>query len=327
MTESRIIEMIAEALDCKSSKYGLGNFGDDAYVVPAIQSGEVLVQSTDSFVEGTHFTKEMGFCSVGWKSLVSSLSDIYAMGAFPSFYSLNLIVPKDFKEDCLKEFLKGLAEASKTHNVKLLGGDVTRGENFNIVVQASGFQRKDLIKTNKGSKKGDVLITNAGIGHALLGLEQFKAGNEKTIKDSKFVEAFLFPKINQDLGPWLSKFNSVTSLTDISDGLHRELENLCRMNDSSVMVESVPLSSLFIEACKTLNLDPEVTALQGGEEYGLLWTVEPDFLQEFLTKYHMKFKTKPFVLGRVGDKKSKRRIVYENQSLIESIKPFEHFTS
>lgn len=323
MTESRIIELIAERLNCKSQKYGLGNFGDDAYTVPSYNSNELLVQSTDSFVEGTHFTKDMGFFSIGWKSLVSSLSDVYAMGAFPSFYSLNLIIPKDFSESDLEVFLNGLSEASESHNVKLLGGDVTRGGSFCVIIQASGFQRKENIKTNSGSKKGDVLLTNAELGHALLGLQQFQAQK----RDTEFTKAFLLPELNKKLGPWLSIIDAVTSLTDISDGLHKELQNLCKMNACSVMVESIPLTPAFKESCEELGLDPEVTALQGGEDYGLLWTVEPSHLQEFLKRYYMKFKTQPYVMGRVGGDVFKKQISYENQSLIESIKPFEHFTS
>lgn len=323
MTESIIIELIVEKLNCKTKKYGLGNFGDDAYVVPPCHSSEVIVQSTDSFVEGTHFTKEMGFFSIGWKSLVSAISDIYAMGVNPSFYSLNLILSKEITLKDLDEFLEGLKRASETYNVKLLGGDVTRGSSMCIVVQASGYQRKQVLKSNKGVAKGDVLITNTELGHALLGLQQFK----KKKFETDFVERFLFPNLNKDLGTWLSNFKEVTSLTDISDGLYREIQNLCMLNDCSVIVETVPTSFVFKEACEEIGLNPEVTALQGGEEYGLLWTVQPDYLQEFLKFYQMKFKTKPHVLGRVGSQGAKKKISYENQSLIELIKPFEHFIS
>ncbi len=324
MDESTIIDLIAEKLHCKNQKYGMGNFGDDAYLISPCTSSEVIVQSTDSFVEGTHFTKDMGYFSVGWKSLVSSISDVYAMGANPSFYSLNLIIPKEFKSTELDEFLEGLKQASDEYNVKLLGGDVTRGRAFCVIIQASGYQRRDFIKSNKGASRGDVLVTNADLGHALLGLEQFQKG----VKDTGFVESFLYPKLNQELGQWLGGFNSVTSLTDISDGLHRELTNMCKLNDCSVMVESLPpLGADFLNSCSELGLNAEITALQGGEEYGLLWTVRPDFLQEFLTKYRIKFKTKPYLLGRIESNTAKKKISYENQDLIESIKPFEHFTS
>jgi thiamine-monophosphate kinase len=119
----------------------------------------------------------------------------------------------------------------------------------------------------------------------------------------------------------------VTSLTDISDGLYRELKNLCDMTSTSVMIENLPVTLPFKEACQKLNQDPFITSLQGGEEYSLLWTVKPDFLQDFLKKYQIQFKKKPFLIGRVQSNKSKRQIVYENQDLIESIKPFEHFES
>ncbi len=323
MDESTIIGLIAEKLNCKNLKYGFYGFGDDAYVVPPCYPGEHIVQSTDSFVEGTHFTKDMGYLSVGWKSLVASISDVYAMGANPSFYSLNLIIPKTFCKIDFYGFLEGLKKASTEYKVKLLGGDVVRGGLFSVIIQASGYQRKEFIKTNNGAAKGDVLMTNARLGHGLLGFKQF----ERNILKSEFIKHFLFPELNQDLGMWLAMLKEVTSLTDISDGLYKELSNMCGLSGCSLKLESLFLERAFKEACEEMNLNPEVIAIQGGEEYGLLWTVKPDCLQDFLKRYRMRFKTKPYLLGRVEAKSLKKKISYENQDLMESITPFEHFTS
>ncbi len=323
MDESTIIDLIAEKLNCKRPKYGFSSFGDDAYIIPPCHLSECIVQSTDSFVEGTHFIKDMGYLSVGWKSLVASISDVYAMGANPSFYSLSLIIPKTFCKTDFYEFLKGLKKASTQHNVKLLGGDIVRGAFFCVVIQASGYQRKEFIKTNNGAIRGDVLMTDAHLGHALLGFKQFK---KNTLK-SEFIEKFLFPKLNQELGAWLAMFKEVTSLTDISDGLYKELSNMCRLSDCSVRIESLFMERVFKESCKEMDLNPEVIAMQGGEEYGFLWTLKPECLYDFLKKYRIKFKVKPYLLGRVEAKSLKGAIAYENQDLIESIIPFKHFTS
>lgn len=326
MTESRTIDLICKRLDLKNQHKGFGAFGDDAICVPSAGPSEVLLTSTDSFVEAVHFDRSMGFFSAGWKSLVSALSDIFAMGASPSYYMLNLILPGDFEESFLEEYLEGLKQASLTYNVHLLGGDVCRGPQFCAVIQASGYQNKNFIKTNSGFSKGDVILAEGFLGHALLGYKEFLKGFD----ESPFVEKFLFPKLSKDLGLWLGTLHEVTSLTDISDGLYKELTNMCNMKQSKVFLEDLPMESDFTKACEKLNLDPQKIALEGGEEYELLWTLKPEALQDFLTQFQMRFKRQPLVLGRVGGSvidSALAKIIYENQSLIESIKPFEHFTS
>lgn len=326
MTESTTIEHIYNKLNLKEQHKGFGAFGDDAVCVPSAGPSEKLVVSSDSFVEGVHFDRSMGFFSAGWKSLVGALSDVFAMGVSPSFYTLNLILPSGFEKALLDQFLDGLSEASRSYNVNLLGGDVSRGPQFCVVIQASGYQNKDFIKTNSDFSKGDVILTEAHLGHALLGYKEFLKG----VDASPYVERFLFPKLNEHLGPWLGTLKEVTSLTDISDGLYKELTHMCEIKNSKVLLEDLPIDSEFIKACEKISLDPQKIALEGGEEYELLWTVKPEALPNFLTQYQMRFKKKPLVLGRVGGRvidSALAKIVYENQSLIESIKPFEHFTS
>lgn len=326
MTESTTIDLISKKFDLHSRSKGFGPFGDDGVSTPGAGPGEVLISTTDSFVEAVHFERTMGMSSVGWKSLVSALSDVFAMGASPSHYMLNLIIPPGFSDRDLNDFLDGQLMAAQAYNVNLLGGDVSSGPCFCIVIQASGYQNKSYIKSNSGFSKGDVILTDAHLGHALLGYKNFLKGTTT----SPYVERFLFPKVSTSLGPWLGSLNEVSSLTDISDGLYKELVNMCKMKGLKILLEFIPMDGDFSRACEALKLDPKKIALEGGEEYELLWTVKPDALTEFLKKYQMKYKKTAHVLGRVGGSLlngSKHKVFYENQDLIESINPFEHFTS
>jgi len=326
MKESTTIDLIAKKFSLYASSKGFGPFGDDAVLQPAAGPGEVMVSSSDSFVEAVHFEKPMGYFSVGWKSLVSALSDVFAMGVSPSHYMLNLIIPPHLSEEDLNHFLEGQHKAAKTYNVNLLGGDVSSGPSFCVVIQASGYQNRSFIKSNSGFSKGDVIVTDALLGHALLGYKEFLKGLENT----DYTNRFLFPEVSKSLGPWLGSLNEVTSLTDISDGLFKELSNMSKMKSVKVLLESIPMDAAFVQACSDLKVDPQKTALEGGEEYQLLWTVKPETLSEFLQKYQMRYKKTAHVLGRVGGelvKSSSSGLIYENQSLIESIRPFEHFTS
>jgi len=326
MTESTTIDLIADKFNLRKNSRGFGPFGDDSVLIPAPGPGEVLVSSSDSFVEAVHFERTMGMFSAGWKSLVSALSDVFAMGASPSHYMLNLIIPPNLSSDDFEVFLNGQLEAATVYNVNLIGGDVSSGPCFCAVIQASGFLNKSLVKSNSGFSKGDVILTDAHLGHALLGYKEFLKGKE----DSDYLNRFLFPELSKSLGPWLGTLSEVTSVTDISDGLFKELKNMTKMKNLKVLLESVPLDSNFIKACSSINVDPLRTALEGGEEYELLWTVQPDKLMDFLTRYQMKFKKTAQVLGRIGGELqggSSKSLIYENQALIESIKPFEHFTS
>jgi thiamine-monophosphate kinase len=320
MTENEVIQEIFELFELNHTAKGFGHFGDDAVVIPAPSAQDQLVLSTDSFCDGTHFDSNIEWSSVGWKALVSSLSDIVAMGAQPSFYLLNLILTSEFKSH--KELLNGFLKASQKYNVSLLGGDVSKGNSLALTVTVGGYQAKSHMKTNSGASIGDLLYTNAPLGYALLGFEELK----RSKSNSFFVKQFLYPETPVELGLWLSQKAFVTGLRDVSDGLLSELRQMA--TDYSVKLVKPELDSGFIEACKKINLDPEVIYFKGGEDYTLLWSVDKNFIKEFESDYKSNFTTPPILVGEVVKSNSETKIIYEpNQSLTDSIIPFEHFSS
>ena len=329
MTESEIIKRISEKFQLQTSKNGFGPFGDDGFTIPSGAAQDHIVLSTDSFCEGTHFNPEMGYSFVGWKSLVSALSDVFSMGASPSFYSLNLIVPKTLTNEQLEDFLDGLHKATLYYKVNLLGGDVARGNSFNVCLQVGGYQPDSLVKRNIGAQKGDVILTDQYLGRALLGFEAISKNKEKDPQFTEYVKHFKYPKPDSSLGVWLTHWEEVTTLTDISDGLFKELSHLSFNQQAQIELSEIPTNKEFTKACQTLSLESEKIFLKGGEDYSLMWTLKTEVLNDFLKAYQIKFKKRPYILGRVrsinNSKPMAHPLVYENQKLIESIKPFEHF--
>ena len=156
MTEAEVIQEILNTFQLNLSQKGFGSFGDDAVVIPVPGAQDHLVLSTDSFCDGTHFNSEIEWLSVGWKALVGSLCDIVAMGAGPSFFMLNLILPEKFSNH--KELLQGLYKAAKHYNVSLLGGDVARGESLVLSITVGGYQPHSQLVKNTGARVGEKIF-------------------------------------------------------------------------------------------------------------------------------------------------------------------------
>ena len=322
MTENEVIQEIFDTFKLNHAQKGFGPFGDDAVILPSASAQDHVVLSTDSFCDGTHFDSNIEWKAVGWKALVASLSDIVAMGAQPSFYMLSLILPKSFNSH--KALISGLYSASKKYNVNLLGGDVARGESLSLSITVGGYQPQSQVKKNIGAKAGDQIFTNAPLGYALLGFEQHKKG----IRDTIFTNEFLYPETPVELGLWLSKIDAITTLRDVSDGLLSELRQFSKSHELSVEVFKQIFEAEFEKSCQNMDLNKDEVFLKGGEDYRLLWTVEGESVEYFEEEYVQKFKTSPIKIGEVKEISDKPRIYFDpNQSLTDSIMPFEHFSS
>lgn len=320
MTETKVIHEIFDTFKLKRTQKGYGAFGDDAVFIPPSSSQDHLVLSTDSFTQGTHFDDTTPIESIGFKALVASISDIVAMGAQPSFFMLNLILPNGFKDS--KRLISGLYEASKKYNISLLGGDVVCGDSLSLAITAGGYQPISQSLKNTGAKSADVIFTESFLGHALLGFEQHK----KNLK-GEFVDSFFYPETQVDLGIWLSKAKGVTSLRDISDGVVSELRQFCMAHELSVNLTKPEHKNSFSEECIRLGLDADEVSFKGGEEYNLMWTVDSLYLKDFLDLYEKRFKTSPVKIGEVVIEQESKIYFEPNQSLIDSIIPFVHFSS
>lgn len=245
---------------------GLG-IGDDAAVFPA---GEGLsrVVTTDLLVEGVHFLRQThSLPLLARKLLAVNLSDVAAMGATPTVAFLNLAGSLSDAE--MTSFFEALSGLCQNWGVELAGGDLSASPILTLALTAEGQTPCPVLRT--GARPRDRLCLSGPCGWSALGLKQLQDGQT----DGPFVRAHLEPEPELALGPRLS--GRANAMMDLSDGLLLDLQRLCRASGvaAEVHTTALPLDPAFSDACREAGLDPLQTALTGGEDYRLLFTLPP----------------------------------------------------
>ena len=293
--ESKLVERIARAFSAKARGRHDGGLrlgiGDDAAVIAAGSKND-WVLSCDAFLEGIHFhAKSHPPDSVGYKSLVRATSDLAAMGSVPRFFLLTLALPAARTGAWLASFLRGMARAARSMNMTLLGGDTTKNQTVSISITVIGQIARGQEVTRAGARPGDLIYVSGRLGRAQLGLEillntqspaKALAGSNNQVSRAlrRLPRPHLYPTIKLDLGAWLAKHRIASAMMDISDGLSTDLARLCAASRVGAQVRSefipcVSLPEALSKHLKRLKLDPLKMALDGGDDYELLFTISP----------------------------------------------------
>ena len=277
--ESELIQKIEKALGRAgrgSSELRLG-MGDDAALFRP-RAGREIVLTCDWFLEGTHFLRELHPpSSVGWKCLARGVSDIAAMGGVPRCFLLSLALPMSHAGRWLDDFLAGLGRASRRFACALAGGDTTRSREILIDVTVVGEVRKGCAVLRSGARPGDLVYVSGRLGEAELGLLLLKQGRGSAKLKDPLVRKHLYPEPRLALGHWLAKKRLASSMMDLSDGLSSDLARLCAASGVGARVESreIPRTE-NPHIPRKYGLDPLDLALDGGDDYDLLFTVPPE---------------------------------------------------
>jgi thiamine-monophosphate kinase len=263
--------------------------GDDAAVIDHF--GRQTVVSTDLLIEGIHFDlMYTPLKHLGYKSVVVNLSDIYAMNATPTQITVNLGFSNRFSVEALNELYEGIYAACERYHVDLVGGDMSSSQKGLIIsVTALGEVAPDKFVTRSGAQKGDLLCVTGDLGAAFLGLTLLE--REKKIflespgvqpdleQQAYLVGRLLKPEARKDMVEWMAE-NEITptSMMDISDGLSSEVLHICKQSQCGAVVyeEKLPIHEDTRNFCYKIELDPTATALSGGEDYELLFTIKQD---------------------------------------------------
>ena len=269
----------------KSSKYGIG---DDAAV---IDNGRMqTVVSTDMLVEGIHFdVSYTPLKHLGYKAVVVNLSDIYAMNARPKQITVSIALSNRYSVEALEELYAGIYAACDFYKVDLIGGDTTSSPKGLIIsVTAIGQGEKDKIVYRNGAKVGDLVCISGNLGAAYLGLQILEREKQVFLADPNMkpditkkpylIERILKPEARFDIIQAFDKADVVpTSMIDISDGLASELFHICTQSAVGVFLEEsgVSIHPEAEEQAIDFKMDPITCALSGGEDYELLFTVDP----------------------------------------------------
>jgi thiamine-monophosphate kinase len=242
--------------------------GDDAAVLDA-RGDRKLVVAIDTIVAGVHFPEGLSAADIGYRALAVNLSDLAAMGAQPSWFTLSLSMP-DSDEHWIEDFARGMFELAHEHDVILVGGDTVKGP-LVATVQIAGWVEADRWLTRDGARPGDALMVSSMLGEAAGGLAAIQRGLDGTPEVARLRQRFLRPTPRVMLGRQLRQ--CATAAMDISDGLLADLDKLCSASrcGAQVDVEAIPrspdLAATFDEAtCLDF-------ALSGGDDYELLFTV------------------------------------------------------
>ena len=246
--------------------------GDDCAVVSSVANQNIVV-TTDTLVAGVHFPLGTSPKAIGHKSVAVNLSDIAAMGAKPSWISLAITLP-EVNDEWLTEFCSGAFELCEFYNVQLIGGDTTQGP-LSITITAQGLTPEGKYLARSGAKSGDWLYVTGELGDAALALLHLK---DNILSDNDIIEQVQqkldFPKPRVLMGQTLREYAS--SAIDISDGLLADLGHICQASNvgANVVLDAVPMSDAMNQS---LLFDDAINlALNGGDDYELLFTVSED---------------------------------------------------
>jgi thiamine-monophosphate kinase len=285
--EADIIRTLQKSFACQSPEvFGIG---DDAAVLP-LNDTDAYVVSMDVLVENLHFRLNYGdAANLVHKSLHVNLSDIAAMGAAPLFVLLGIALPPHLTDAWIEQFLASFAGACKQQNVQLVGGDTVASErDLFISVTVIGRTPKAQLKFRRGAKPGDAVCVAGALGEARAGL----AALEKNAAGLEAVKAkSLAPNALIAEGIWLSAQKSVTAMMDVSDGLYVDLGRLLQASQvgAELELELLQVSAQLKEACVQLNLDARECMLAGGEDYALLFTLDPGDYGRIAQEFEKKF--------------------------------------
>ena len=260
--------------------------GDDAAVIDHF--GKQTVVTTDLLLEGIHFDlMYTPLKHLGYKAVVVNLSDIYAMNGTPTQITLSIGISNRFSVEALNEFYEGVYFACEKYGVDLIGGDTSSSlKGFVISVTAIGEVAPDQFVKRSTARKGDLICVSGDLGGAYLGLTLME--REKKIyqenpniqpdleDESYIVGKLLKPEARKDIIEFFTINQIVpTAMMDVSDGISSEVLHICKQSNLGARVyeEKLPIADASRKAAFKFGLDPTVCALNGGEDYELIFTI------------------------------------------------------
>ncbi|WP_128547957.1 thiamine-phosphate kinase [Larkinella soli] len=291
--EIRLIERLSRPFVQPVRPETVRGIGDDAAVTDTGGPDYGLI-STDMLLEGVHF--DLAYTPLkhlGYKAVAVNVSDIAAMNGTPLQITVGIGLSNRFSVEAVEEFYEGVRAACEDYKIDLIGGDTTSSRAGLILsVTALGRVAKDRITYRNTARPNDVICVTGDLGAAFLGLQLLEREKQVYLSDptmqpeipeekAYLLERQLRPNARTDIVYELQDLQVVpTAMIDISDGLASELLHLCTQSKTGAVIfdENIPLDDVTHLTAGELNLSPMTVALNGGEDYELLFTVRP---QEF----------------------------------------------
>ena len=304
--EFGLIERLTKDMPAHNSTT-LKGVGDDCAIIDA-GNGMVTLVTTDMLMEGVHF--DLTYISMkhlGYKSAMVNISDVFAMNGVPQQITVSLALSKRFCVEDIEDFYEGLRLACDKWNVDIVGGDTTSSmTGFAISITCIGRAQKENVVRRSGAHDTDLICVSGDLGAAYMGLqllEREKAVYYQQIRDIQkkyadkavqrqkieslsfdpdfsgreyLLERQLKPEARGDVLEQLRKYGiRPTSMIDISDGLSSELMHICKQSGVGCRIfeKNIPIDYQVAVTAEEFNMNLTTCALNGGEDYELLFTV------------------------------------------------------
>ncbi|MBQ7819688.1 MAG: thiamine-phosphate kinase [Bacteroidales bacterium] len=263
--------------------------GDDAAI---INNGSLqTLVTTDLLLEGIHFDLTyVPLKHLGYKSAVVNFSDIYAMNGTPKQITVSLGISKRFAVEDIDALYDGIKLACEIYGVDLVGGDTSASmTGLTISITCIGIAEESKIAKRNGAKPNDLICVSGDLGAAYMGLQLLEREKRVLEGDKELTPKFegreyilerqLKPEARKDIVKALADNGIVpTSMIDVSDGLSSELMHICSQSKTGCRIyeERIPIDYQTAVTAEEMNLNVVTTAMNGGEDYELLFTVPLD---------------------------------------------------
>ena len=262
------------------------SIGDDAAVLDF--KDKKVVVSTDLLIEGVHFDLAyMPLKHLGYKAVVANLSDICAMNAKPTQITVSVAVSNRFPLEALEELFDGISHATQEYKVDVVGGDTTSSQKGLILsITAIGEADENELVYRSGAQQTDLLVVSGDIGAAYMGLQvlerekQVFQVNPNSQPDldayTYLIERQLKPQARTDVRTLLHALEiKPTAMIDISNGLSSEIIHICKQSKvgCNLYEDKIPVDPQFISVCEEFDIDSTTVAINGGEDFELLFTI------------------------------------------------------
>ena len=298
--------------------------GDDAAVLN-FGDKQTLI-STDLLLEGVHFDLSyVPLIHLGYKAVQVNLSDIYAMNGIATQITVSLGVSSKFPLEAIEEIYKGVELACNRFNIDLIGGDTSSSKQGLVIsVTSIGYAAKEEVTYRNGAQENDLLCVSGDLGGAYVGLQILEREKQIFLENPQIqpdlegkdyvIERQLKPEARRDVVDLLSQLKlKPTSMIDVSDGLASEILHLATQSDKGITIyeEKLPIDPVTYETARELGLDPTVCALNGGEDYELLFTIKQADYEKIKNDVDIT------IIGHVTDKNSGVKMISKSDIVHE----------
>ncbi len=270
-----------------TNKSTLKSIGDDAAVLNF--EGKKTLISTDLLLEGIHF--DLAYTPLkhlGYKAVQVNLSDIYAMNGTATQITVSIGLSSKFPLEAIEELYQGISIACEKYGIDVVGGDTSSSKQGLIIsVTSIGYADEKDICYRNGAKEGDLLCVSGDLGGAYIGLQLLEREKNIFLENPNIqpdlegkdyiVERQLKPESRKDIVEALKLMKiKPTSMIDISDGLASEILHICKQSNKgcNLYEEKIPIDPMTYDTAREFGIDPTVCALNGGEDYELLFTIK-----------------------------------------------------